>query len=232
MDTSFHSMDSGSYYPSTDVLVSRFDKKEAMSAIQDRGVQLPTDTYNDLDRLGSLTINKQIIYDPSNPITGQTKHETVGNVFKAMETSLHSIEYAMRMSNLLQQGVRLGSLEGICQKKGITNSETNVSTHTVSAKQKASVIEADGHSFKLIHEEMVELKSMDDLTNDIHRPTYFKVKTIVTGTVGQLLNKEGDQMHIEAAYTKEHSTLNGALNDDYFGTAVGGFRNTESYLRG
>lgn len=232
MDTSFHSRDSGSYYPSTEVLVSRLARKEEMSRIQDRGVLLPTDTYNDLGRLGSLTINQHVIYNKLNPIAGNTTHERVGNIFKGMEASLQSIEFTMRMSNLLHQDVAGEVLGGICKKKGISDPQRSFSSHAVTAKEKVNIINTDGKTFTLIHEEMVELKSIEDLEYDIHRPTYFKVKTIVTGTVGQLLHNEGNQLHIEAAYTKEHSTLKEAQNDNYFGTAVGGFRNTESYLKG
>lgn len=226
---------SGSYYP-TNILNEQLERKqEHMRTIAccdgTNTCELSGEVVVDLPRLGKLIVNNQDIYSSLGNVNmdDEIKAEAI---FQKIERIVGSTSSAISISHLCHQGLIGHVLPGVLEQKNIS-----LNTHKVSSKETVNIFNQErNNNFKFIHEDFIETYSHEEMINadkEDRQPnrTYFKIKTIVSGKLSDLDNCRGDNLKIETAYTKERPSQEKARTDNYFGTMVGGFCNTESYIK-
>lgn len=226
---------SGSVYPEKSLLYDQFSlsPKEELTSIGDCNYPIAQRTYNDLTRSGTLIVNKSVVYDettlPLNPEMDEV--QKTNYVFYKLEDQLGSTSAALNISYLLDQGVGNEVSRLVGDQKGIrlTTTDNALPSHSLGSKRHINVLQNDNEKFTLIHEDLFEKRSTEDPEDDC---TFFKIKTIVSGTLDGLSHcGYGDDMKVEVAYTEERKTMQESLEDDYTGTWVGGLFNRESYIK-
>ena len=233
---------SGSLYPGKTLIDSQLasSQEDPVSLVESSGtagasIPLSTRVYSDLTRLNTLVVNKETIYAksqiPGSYDDDDDNVQKTNYVFNKMELKLNSTTLAIRASHLLEQNLGGEVLRQVIKQKGLSTATSDDgaihSSHAVTKRETASILTTTESSFKLIHEEMVEKTPMENIDSK----TFFKIKTVVKGPLAALESAASQDMSIETAYTKEHSSKEAAFKDDYTGTRVGGLFNRESYLK-
>ncbi len=144
---------------------------------------------------------------------------------------MDSTSLAHKAIDLFEQDLGGDVLSKVTQQKGFCRydavADAMVSTHAVVAKRQFSAINTNGPDFQVIHEELVQVRPMDNPES----VSYFKVKTMVKGKTKALEGRDTRGMSVSAAYTKEYSTMEDAFQATYWGTRAGGLSSTESYIK-
>jgi hypothetical protein len=232
----------GSLYLNKTTLQEQFNpssspSKDVQIHNSDVTVSLKGETYVDLTRLGKLVVNGESVYE--NPQyqslegeEGSTEFQATKTnfVFNRLEEKLSSTKLAMQAANLMQQGLANEVIIKMLQHKKLNDEETATITHDLKVKNKVNVMTTDTKKFTFIHEDLVEKADTSDPENE-SKKAYFKIKTIVRGSLADLEAGKAEKMSLETAYTKEQPKMAQALRSDYTGTAVGGLRFRDSYIK-
>lgn len=224
--------DSGSFYPNKAILDYQFDQKNQESQnVNSDGMDYPmgAGAYHDLARHKQLIVNGDSIYEDAQfkqlqlEESDDSTAKLTNCVFNKMETKLSSTHLALQASHLMRQSLGLSVLDQVARKKGVArgDAENTETTHALTAKDKATILNTDSKNFTYIHEELIQKTDREDLD----RSTFFKIKTVVKGPLEALERGKGQEMSMETVYSKERAHLKDAANDSY------SFFNRESYLK-
>lgn len=235
MSVSGYNSGSGSIYPGKDFLDYQLNLKHRHysyinTSLIKGEVPIWDKAFVDLTRLGTLQVNGEYVYKNGVPEEiGGIKDKT-SFVFNSIAEKIDSSSLALKAVDLLQQDLGGSSLMKVGFEKGfykeIEKDEVE-STHSAVAKRHYNSINTDKKNFTVIHEELVQLRSLEDL----EKTSYFKVKTVVQGKIDALHARNPKGMSVSIAYTKEYSSMEEAFKADYWGTKAGGWSNTESYIK-
>ncbi len=217
---------SGSLFPNNEILDYQLDpsEKEKMnieSAEFKGAIPISEKTIVDLTRLGMLEVNRVVIYDGGKP--GSTE-----DVFDGIAQAVGSASLAHKAVDLFQQNLGGEVLKKVTIAKGLSQEIEGefISTHAVNAKRKYSALNAHGPGFEVVHEQLIEVRLIDDPD----QVSYFKIKTLVQGKTAALEARDARGMKISVAYTKEYKTMEEVLEATYWGTLAGGIYNVKSHI--
>jgi len=219
--------DSGNLHPDKSILdfqlnpSSQTTKDVESSSCKGATVPLSTNVYSDLTRLGTLIINNESIYDNEEYQLQKTTTEKTTYIFNKLEEKLSSITLAVHAANLMEQNLWGEILKQIVKTKGLVTEDDARSTHAVTNKKGVTVLKTNGKKFKLTHEELVQKALMENIEDR----SFFKIKTVIQGSLESLESKNSKEMSIETVYTKEHTSMQEACNDTY------SFFDRKSYLK-
>jgi len=230
--------DSGSLFPDNSLVESQLNPPDKL----DRGVStdyvrggiapLWDKAYVDLTRLGTLDVNGEPIYKNSGiPSETEDTASKTTYVFEKVADKLDSSALAVKAAHLFEQDLGGGALKMVANEKGISTGDEDAyvmdSSHTMTAKRTYSALNTDDSKFTLIHEQLIEVRPMED----IERVSYFKVKTVVNGRTAALETKDSSDMSTSIAYTKEYTTMKAVLKADYWGTRAGFWNGNKTYIK-
>ncbi len=190
-------------------------------------VSIADTTYNDLTRYGTLILNGESIYqkgifpniDDYDVDVALWKTQFV---FNQLEDKLDSTQLAINAANLMQQGIGGAMMETVALQKGFSyrgNDGFIESSTVINEKKMANVFESDlkNRNFTYIHESVVEAIPLVDDFPYPENSTFFKIKTVVKGTLEALQGTNSQAMSFESVYTQERATMKEAIDDSYQG---------------
>lgn len=238
---SVHSASNGSYYPDNSIVEHQlrpelYQKEnreyieEKFDLITKKTVKVWDQTVVDLPRLGKFQIDQKELYNSS-----KNTRLTSQEVLDEIDLRLQDEETTKNVANFLQQDLNLSIRFGIMKQKGMLKKEDQgeITTHHLNAKEKVAIIKYEPKTFfksdtiTIIHELLFQVRP----DADPEKTTFFKAKSIISGPKAAFKEKKAQQITVETAYTSEYPNAELAKKSNYFGTAVGGLSNYESYIQ-
>src|ERR1700722_6010535 len=183
------------------------------------GVQIGDSAYLDSARLGTLTVNRRLIYADGRIPTGKGV-EKADYLFNAMSSALGSSILASQALQLLGQGLTKPVLDEVSMHKGLTFKEGSssriFSTHVLSpiGEGKKYNLETTENGFTLTNEELVTKTAFKNPIDDPNK-TYFKIRTVVSGPLTALKDGLANEMSFLTEYTEEYTDRESALGAQY-----------------
>lgn len=229
------STNSGSLYPDRSILQKQLEpecsdnylESSYESPVLKEKVSLWSQAYEDIPRLSNLIIRTETIYkkDSTGSLAGDS--QTTENVVdKLLEHFNHNQTFTSGICNLAQQRLVHEVRDAISKKKGYSDGEGN-NSYVFSACEQFTAVESDAKTFKFVQEQLYQIVPVGSNTDRI---PYMKVKTIVSGKVGDLSNRNIEKLAFRVTYTKEYENKEEARKADYLGTWAAGLSDRHSYI--